>query len=375
MANESSSLQTLVLVGGGHSHAIFLSKLLKRKRAGFKIILISDDEVMAYSGALPGQIAGFYGPDEIFIRVKELALANQAQFREDKVASIDFDLKIVKTFTGCEISYDVLSLNCGARPELSHIRGAAQFAVPLKPTLDFIARYEEFLVRAQQKNSVQIVQIGGGIGGVECAVAFAKRTGELKIKSKITLLESGRELLPSHPPAVRKEVRNMLAEFGVEVIMGEKAVEMTATQLVTASGRVLSYDFAALATPAKTEAWVKELGLHHFEGFIQINEFLETSRPKVFACGDVAQNPQHPLPRAGVYAVRQADVLFENLLASLNGRELSEYRPQKDYLTLISDSHGRAIASRGQLYFHRSRAMFWLKDWIDRGFVRKLNQF
>ncbi len=56
----------------------------------------------------------------------------------------------------------------------------------------------------------------------------------------------------------------------------------------------------------------------------------------IFAVGDCAHLTDAPRPKAGVFAVRQAPVLFDNLRAVLSGGALRAYRPQKDYLKLIS---------------------------------------
>jgi len=40
------------------------------------------------------------------------------------------------------------------------------------------------------------------------------------------------------------------------------------------------------------------------EGFIEVNEYYQTSVPFIFAAGDCATNPLSPRPKAGVFAVR-----------------------------------------------------------------------
>jgi NADH dehydrogenase FAD-containing subunit len=68
--------------------------------------------------------------------------------------------------------------------------------------------------------------------------------------------------------------------------------------------------------------------------------------------------------------VRQNPVLLHNLLAALEGRELKVFEPQADYLLIFNLGDGRGI-------FHRrgwvwdGRPAFWLKDRIDRRFMRK----
>ena len=82
----------------------------------------------------------------------------------------------------------------------------------------------------------------------------------------------------------------------------------------------------------------------------------------------MAPNPR--LPKAGVYAVRQGPVLAHNLKARATGRALRPYRPQRDFLSLLNLGDGRAVAIKWGVSVEGAWA-WWLKDAIDRRFVRR----
>jgi NADH dehydrogenase FAD-containing subunit len=69
-----------------------------------------------------------------------------------------------------------------------------------------------------------------------------------------------------------------------------------------------------------------------------------------------------------VYAVREAPILFENLLASLTGGEPSRFEPQRHYLLILNMGDGTGLATRGKFHCY-GRLAFRLKDWIDRRFL------
>ncbi|MGH7483753.1 MAG: pyridine nucleotide-disulfide oxidoreductase, partial [Longimicrobiales bacterium] len=92
--------------------------------------------------------------------------------------------------------------------------------------------------------------------------------------------------------------------------------------------------------------------------------------PRVFAVGDCAAFEPRPLPRVGVYAVRQAPVLFENLVAAAEGAPLRAYHPQRRHLLILNLGAGEGLAVRGRLHGH-GRAAFRLKDWLDRRFLER----
>jgi selenide,water dikinase len=81
----------------------------------------------------------------------------------------------------------------------------------------------------------------------------------------------------------------------------------------------------------------------------------------------------HPLEKAGVFAVRMAKPLAENLRRTIMRQPLLSYRPQQRWLALISTGDRHAVASRGNFYARGDLVWRW-KDWIDRRFMRKFTE-
>ena len=75
--------------------------------------------------------------------------------------------------------------------------------------------------------------------------------------------------------------------------------------------------------------------------------------PEIFAAGDCATIATHPaLPKAGVYAVREAPILAHNLRAAVRGGALRTFEPQPRFLSLLNTADGRAILSYGAFAWH-----------------------
>jgi NADH dehydrogenase FAD-containing subunit len=70
--------------------------------------------------------------------------------------------------------------------------------------------------------------------------------------------------------------------------------------------------------------------------------------------------------------VRQGPVLADNLLRHAARQELTRYRPQRDYLSLLSTGGRHALASWYGLVWEGQWVWRW-KDRIDRDFMRRFS--
>jgi selenide,water dikinase len=120
---------------------------------------------------------------------------------------------------------------------------------------------------------------------------------------------------------------------------------------------------------------LREAGLSCDEqGFLKVADTLQVlEQEHIFAAGDVATQVNHPRPKAGVYAVRQAPILATNLRAMVKGEVLRRYRPQRRFLSLLSLGDQRAVADKGLLWASGAWVWRW-KDSIDRKFMARFSE-
>jgi pyridine nucleotide-disulfide oxidoreductase family protein len=412
-------VKDLVLIGGGHSHAIVLKMFGIKPLPGVRLTLVSDVLYAPYSGMLPGHVAGFYNYDECHIDLRSLAEFAGCQILVDRAIAIDLNKNLVICQTRPPVNFDVLSVDIGSTPATLSVPGAAEYAIAAKPVPEFLASWNQLISERQNhpEKPLRIAIVGGGAGGVELALNMQSRLGKeegfgnglcngcngwilrCSERSKrekgrgkkeeeleIHLFHRGAELMQGHNQRVRRRLQEILISRGIQLHLKEKVCAVkkieketnsefpTDYQISCKSGLELECDRIFWVTQASAANWIRESGLAtDSNGFMQVNDCLQSvSHPNVFGAGDIAAMVNYPRPKAGVFAVRQGKPLFENLQHFLLGKPLKPFVPQEQYLGLIGTGNKRAIASRGSVMWESALLWYW-KDWIDRQFMQKFS--
>lgn len=371
MRSRSES-QNLVLLGGGHSHAIVLRQWQMHSLPNTRLRLLSDTEKAPYSGMLPAHVAGLYSHEQTHIDLPHLAQLAEAKFYHDKAIGLDLKRKQILCLNRPPLPFDTVSIDIGSTPATSTVPGAKDYTVPAKPVPVFLQYWEQFVqaVETTPNQPRTLAIVGGGAGGVELALNMQQRLQQSSDQVSIHLLQREPELLPQHGKWVRRHLHHLLTQRGVKLHLGEAVSEVFPDKVVCESGLTLETDIVFWVTQASAPDWIEESGLATDEqGFILVNEHLQSmSHPFVFAAGDIATMKTHPRPKAGVFPVRQGKPLFQNLQRTILEKPLVSYHPQRSYLSLIGTGDKSAIASWGPLGFHSPLLWRW-KDHIDRKFM------
>ncbi len=365
-------VKDLVLIGGGHTHALVLRMWAMKPLPGVRLTLINPDPVAPYTGMLPGLIAGHYRRDEILIDLVRLARFAGARLILDRATGLNRAAQTILLQDRPPLPYDLASLDIGITSDLPDLPGFPENTMSAKPLGAYARVWEAFVARSLP--TPRIVVIGGGIGGVELALASAHRLRQSGAQPQVTLVDRGRQLLPQMSTKSRRGLQTALTAQGVEVLNAASPARAERGLIFLKDGRTLTSDFTLTVAGARPQAWLAETGLVLHDGYVRTDANLCSSDPLIFAAGDCAHLSHAPRPKAGVFAVRAAPVLLANLRASLTGQKLRAFQPQKDYLKLISLGGQAALADKWGL--RAGGPWLWrLKDRIDRTFMAKFADF
>lgn len=368
----------LVLVGGGHAHALVLRGLADAPEPGLEITLVAPDRFAPYSGMLPGHIAGLYARDEMHIDLERAAGRIGARFVRARAVGFFADARRIDLDDGTSLPFDILSIDIGITPDLDAIAGAREHAIAVKPIGDLLAKTDALIARAREPGGPRrILVVGGGAAGVCLAFALRARlereTGRGGGQS-VSIVTAG-DVAPEINAPARFLLNRALARAGIGVVRDARVAAIEAGGVMLADGRRIDADAVLVTSHAKAPAILANGDLaRDADGFLAIDETLRVvGRERVFAAGDCATSVTHPRPKAGVFAVRQGTPLLANIRSVARGEAPRAFVPQSDWLMLIADGRGRAIGSRGRWLAFGGRLAFTLKDRIDRRFMALFN--
>lgn len=168
-----------------------------------------------------------------------------------------------------------------------------QPALPPIPGLDRVAALTSDTVWGLEELPRRLLVLGGGPIGCELAQAFHR------LGSAVTLLEAADRLLNREAPEVSRRLAAQFESEGMGVLTACRALEF---QPVGTGGLLryrgpegeaeLTFDRVLVATGRRARTaglGLEELGIaRNADGTVATNEYLQTTLPHIYACGDVA---------------------------------------------------------------------------------------
>ena len=189
-------MKRLLLVGGGHAHLEVLRSIQRTPIPDIKVLLVSTGRFAAYSGAVPGYLAGRYTAENIAFDLDALARAAGGVFMDDVVEQVDGTAHTAQ-LSGKRIAFDACSIDIGSSPAGSDVPGVGAHALSLRPLVNAISLLRRFdalaLARRMERHCVVV---GGGAAGVEVALALAARANG---RVRVSIVHDREELLPGYP--------------------------------------------------------------------------------------------------------------------------------------------------------------------------------
>lgn len=373
MKEKRLAKRHVVLLGLGHTNAHILKMWKMHPIPDTDLTCISDHAVATYSGMLPAVLAGQIPSDSMEIDLVRFCASVDARLVVGTVLGINHERQEIAVHDRPPIPFDVLSVGIGSVPTTADVVLETSNVLQIKPMQTFLKRLNEQRARLQGIACPCITVVGGGVAGMEILFCLPGTLHKLGIqKFKLRIVSRGSNILGNLAARTQRLVRREIQAREIELVCGQSVTRVDSRNLELDDGTQLSTDLVLWATGARAPDLLAQLSLPMAEdGFLATDHTLRclTETP-VFAVGDSGTISNDPLPKAGVYAVRQGPVLWQNLQRTLAGSALKNFVPQRSFLKLINLGDGRAVGEWKRLSVV-GRLPMWLKTRIDGKFMEQ----
>ena len=202
-----------------------------------------------------------------------------------EVVKIDRAIQQVLLDDGSAIDYNKLLLGMGSSPYRLQLEGCDAEGVFYFHTMKDLAILENYITKVGAKRAVIV---GAGFTGLECADALHA------LGLQIAVVERGSQLLPRHlDEGASNFVTNKMKQKGVDLrftseVDSIQIRENKAIGVKLSCGSVLPADIIILAAGVRPNVGLAKMAdLSLEDGYLKVNQYLQTSDPDIFAGGDL----------------------------------------------------------------------------------------
>jgi NADH dehydrogenase len=269
------------------------------------------------------------------------------------------------------LTCDHLILAAGRSANLNAAPGMGRHALPLKTLGDALAlrnrivrRLEEATLAdddARRRALLTFVVIGGGFSGVETAGQLLDLLRSCRglyrnvdpADARVVLVHGGPRVLPEIHERLGRYAGERLRHQGVELRLGRRAASVEENGVGLDDGTFLDARTVVSTIGTVAHPFLERSGLPLDRGRVRTDSaFRVEGHAGIWALGDCASVPdagtRRPSPPTAQCAVRQADRLADNLLRTIRGEPLGEFRyaPIGQFATI---GHRNAVAEVGRV--------------------------
>jgi sulfide:quinone oxidoreductase len=373
--------KTVTVLGGGFGGLVAANRLRKLLAREHRVVLIDRSVWHSFAPAYSGVMLGDKVPGQISRDLRRLNRKG-IEFIAGEITGIDPSRKAV-CVDGQELAYDYLIVSMGAQYSAGEISGLGTACTYY--TLDGAEALREEIAGF---TSGRIAIVVAGLP-YKCPAAPYEgallldhyfRRQRLRADVEIRLVTPEPAPLPVAGQAIGRAVTELLAgrEVWFSPNMRLKAVDPQGKKLVFQDGTDASYDLLIAVPFHEVPTVVREAGLAEEGGWVKVDrETMATPFEGAYAIGDVTQIPLASglmLPKAGVFAHGQAEVVARNIAAKIKGGE-GRWAFGGDGSCFLETGYGKAAYVTGNFYAEpnpevRMRQPSVLWRWVKEGFLR-----
>jgi sulfide:quinone oxidoreductase len=320
--------RTVVILGGGTGGLVAARRLRRSLNATDRVVVVDRTPTFRFAPSFLWVLNGTRRGDRISSDRRRLRRAG-VEVQEAEVLAIEPDQRRVKT-SQAELSYDRLVIALGAELAPEALPGFAEAAHNVY-TLEGATAAGEALHRFDGgRLAVVVSRLPYKCPAAPYETAFLAeallRHRGVRDRTTIDIYTPEPYPMPTAGPVLGQALAGMLAERGITLHPEHTidTIDPATRELVLTDGRRAGYDLLLGVPPHQAPEVLRASGLAAETGFVPVDRHtLATNTEGVFAVGDATTIPIAGgkfLPKAGVFAEGEADVVAANIAADLTGK-------------------------------------------------------
>jgi len=347
--------ENVLILGGGIGGVVAANALRKRLPRRHQIVVVDREPTFALAASFLWVMTGARAPEQVSRPLDRLRRKGIEVVRGE-VELIDPQRREA-VVGGKRLHGDHLVVALGAEFTLDAIPGLAE-AGHTFCTLDGATRLRAALSQLQGGRIVVLTAAPAykcPAAPYEAAMLIEGECRRRGIRSAVELSLFSAEPGPMGVagPEVSAAVRGMVGQKGIAYHPEHQIRRVVGGQVEFTNGVRAGYDLLVYVPPIRPPRALAQSGLVDESGWVCVDrETMETRFPGVHAVGDVTLIPLtmgKPLPRAGVFAHAQAEVVARNIARALGGRG-HEARFDGHGACFIETGGGKAGYGAGNFY-------------------------
>ena len=362
----------VLILGCGLAGSTLAVRLARKARKYAQIRVIEPKQNLQLPAAFQWIMMGWRKPAEVQRSLRPLARKG-IDLVNDSVEKINIQKKIVKTKAG-DYSYDHLIIATGAEYATSVIPGFEEHAnhtYDLDHATKFRDRVKEFkggrLVVAISRTPFKCPP-----APYEAALLLEQYLRSTGRKSAVAIFTPEAQPLPAAGPVIGRQMLKLLENHGISFKPKTVLKRIERDRIVFDNGEA-QFDLLYAVPPHACSKPIVEAGLTDSSGWVPVNpQTLTTKYENIYALGDVtsvetAHGHVPFLPKAGVFAMGQAEVLADNLAARITGENTANVWNGNGHCFLATGGEeaaflqGSFLSNPPRLEFH-TPSQKWYQD-------------
>ena len=320
--------KTVVILGGGVGGLVTAKELRKRLGKEHRVVLVDKGGEHIFWPSLLWVQVGLRDPYKI---MRDLARLEKKGIDvvKGQVESIDPEQRTVRVNENeLESDYLVISLGADLAPEQVPGLEDAGFNLYSMEGAVAIRDARADLIEGRLVVLTARVPYKCPAAPYEAAMLLESDLRKRKVRDRVEVSIYAAEPAPMGVagPEASQGVRQLVEERNIIYYPQHQVSEVDSTSrtLRFTNGAEAHYEFLVYIPPHVAPKVVKDAGLTGESGWVPVDRHtMETSFPGVYAIGDVTGIPLgvgQPLPKAGVFAHGQAEVVAHNISVEIKGR-------------------------------------------------------